>query len=295
LAVGRPDDRSGASVLRPLPVVHRQLVDDPSDPRLDGFRGLRDPDLRRSLETAHGLFVAEGVAVVGRLVRSPYPPAAVAVTPEREGDVCAELAGVAGLGEVPLLVVPRPVLDVVAGFPVHRGVLALGERHPLLSIADLGPESRTVVVLEECNDHENMGAIARTARALGADAMVLSPRCADPLYRRSVRVSMGEILRLPLVAADWWPDALEELRAAGFRVLALTPAGSVDLADVVIGLDDRVAVLLGAEGPGLSPAALAAADERVRIDIRDGVDSLNVGHAAAVALHHVATARRGTS
>jgi tRNA G18 (ribose-2'-O)-methylase SpoU len=284
LAVGRPDDRSGASVLRPLPVVHRQLVDDPSDPRLDGFRGLRDPDLRRSLETAHGLFVAEGVAVVGRLVRSPYPPAAVAVTPEREGDVCAELAGVAGLGEVPLLVVPRPVLDVVAGFPVHRGVLALGERHPLLSIADLGPESRTVVVLEECNDHENMGAIARTARALGADAMVLSPRCADPLYRRSVRVSMGEVFAVPYARLDPWEPGLQAVRSAGFTLLALTPAAdALPIQDLSTVQRARPALLLGAEGAGLSPVALKAADARVVIPMRRGVDSLNVAAAAAVA------------
>jgi tRNA G18 (ribose-2'-O)-methylase SpoU len=275
--------------------VERQPVDDASDPALDGFRGLRDPDLRRSIEARDGLFVAEGVAVVGRLVRSPYPVVAVAVTPEREAPVGEVVARVAGIDAVPLLVVERPVLDAGAGFPVHRGVLALGERRPPAALGELGADVRTVVVLEECNDHENMGAIARTARALGADAMVLSPRCADPLYRRSVRVSMGEILRLPLALAPAgeWPGALDELRAAGFTVLALTPApDAVDLDSVAVGAEERVAVLLGAEGPGLSAAAMAAADRRVRIPIRDGVDSLNVGHAAAVALHHVATARR---
>lgn len=273
--------------------MQRIPVDDASDVRLDGFRGLRDPDLRRSVEARDGLFVAEGLGVVGRLARSPYPLAAVAVLPAQEGAVRAELDGVPGLEDVPLLVVERDVLDEVVGFPVHRGVLALGERRPPTTIAELGRDVRTVVVLEECNDHENMGAIARTARALGADAMVLSPRCADPLYRRSVRVSMGEILRLPLVSCDGWPGAIGELQDGGFTVLALTPAAdAVDLDTVVVGPDEKVALLLGAEGPGLSDAALAAADRRVRIRIRDGVDSLNVGHAAAVALHHVASGRR---
>jgi tRNA G18 (ribose-2'-O)-methylase SpoU len=275
--------------------VHRVAVTDPSDPVLDGFRDLRDPELRRSREERDGVFVAEGAAVVGRLARSPYRSLAVAVVPEQEAAVAAELAGVPGLDDTPLLVVERPVLDAVAGFPVHRGVLALGARTAVVGIADLDPAVRTVVVLEDCNDHENMGAIARSARALGAGAMVLSPRCADPLYRRSVRVSMGEILRLPVVRADRWPDGLDELRGTGFTVLALTPSSdAVALDEIAVGPGDRVAVLLGAEGPGLTAAALTASDRRVRIPITSGVDSLNVGHAAAVALHHVAAARRRT-
>jgi tRNA G18 (ribose-2'-O)-methylase SpoU len=273
--------------------VHRAVVDDVNDPVLDGFRDLRDPELRRSREERDGVFVAEGTTVVGRLARSPYRCVAVAVVPEQEAALGAELAGVDGLEAVPLLVVDRSVLDAVAGFPVHRGVLALGARAAFPDIDGLDPGARTVVVLEDCNDHENMGAIARSARALGADALVLSPRCADPLYRRSVRVSMGEILRLPVVVAGRWPEGVGRLRAAGFRVLAMTPAAdAVDLDAVEVGADDRVAVLFGAEGPGLTAAAQAAADERVRIPIAPGVDSLNVGHAAAVALHHVAGCRR---
>ena len=280
--------------------MRRAVVSDPSDPRLDGFRDLRDPELRRSREERDGVFVAEGVTVVGRLARSPYRTVAVAVVPDQEAAVTAELAGDDGplalLADVPLLVVDRAVLDAVAGFPVHRGVLALGARRPFPGVDGLDPAARTVVVLEDCNDHENMGAIARSARALGAEAMVLSPRCADPLYRRSVRVSMGEILRLPVVVAAGWPEGLLELQAAGFRVLALTPApDAVDLDAVAVGADEKVALLLGAEGPGLTEAAQAAADGRVRIPITPGVDSLNVGHAAAVALHHVAATRRATA
>lgn len=274
--------------------MRRVVVTDPSDPVLDGFRDLRDPELRRSREERDGVFVAEGTTVVGRLARSPYRCLAVAVVPEQEASVVEELAGVRGLEDVPVLVVERTVFDAVVGFPVHRGVLALGARVAFPGIDGIDPAARTVVVLEDCNDHENMGAIARSARALGAEALVLSPRCADPLYRRSVRVSMGEILRLPVVVAERWPDGVGRLRAAGFTVLAMTPAAdAVDLERVVVGPDDRVAVLLGAEGPGLTTAAQAAADLRVRIPIVAGVDSLNVGHAAAVALHHVAAARRG--
>jgi len=274
--------------------VHRAVLTDVADERLDGFRDLRDPDLRRSREQRDGLFVAEGTTVVGRLVRSSYRCVAVAVVPDQEAALVEALAGVDGLEAVPLLVVDRAVLDAVAGFPVHRGVLALGARRPVAGLGAIDPATRTVVVLEDCNDHENMGAIARSARALGAEALVLSPRCADPLYRRCVRVSMGEVLRLPVVVGAVWPAALGELQRMGFTVLAMTPAtDAVDLDDVVVAPDDRVAVLLGAEGPGLSAAAQAAADLRVRIPIAAGVDSLNVGHAAAVALHHVAAARRG--
>ena len=235
--------------------VRRAVVSDPSDPRLDGFRDLRDPELRRSREERDGVFVAEGVTVVGRLARSRYRTVAVAVVPDQEAVVAAELTSaeglVAGLVDVPLLVVDRPVLDAVAGFPVHRGVLALGARRPFPGVEGLDPAARTVVVLEDCNDHENMGAIARSARALGAEALVLSPRCADPLYRRSVRVSMGEILRLPVVVATGWPEGLVGLQAAGFRVLALTPApGAVDLDTVDVGADETGRAAVGGGGAG---------------------------------------------
>jgi tRNA G18 (ribose-2'-O)-methylase SpoU len=268
-------------------------VTDPSDRRLDGYRALRQPERRRRLEERDGTFVAEGVAVVGRLARSPYPVLGVAVVPEHVDAVAARLDGVDHLDAVDLLVVPRAVLDEVVGFPVHRGVLALGRRRPLASIGALGADARTAVVLEECNDHENLGAIARSARALDVDALVLSPRCADPLYRRSVRVSMGEILHLALHRSTAWPDDLDVLRAQGFRIVALTPAAdAVDLDLVSVGADERLALVAGAEGPGLSEPVLAGADLRVRIPIRAEVDSLNVGHAVAVAAHHVAAARR---
>lgn len=260
------------------------------DPRLDGYRDLRDPARRRARESASGLFVAEGVNVIRRLVSSPYPVVSVVATRPRAEELAPALDGVGD--DAGLLAVDREVLDAVAGFPVHRGALALGRRLPELDLDALPPSARTIVVLEGCNDHENLGAVARSARALGADALVLSPTCADPLYRRSVRVSMGEILHLPLVRAAPWPDALTALAGRGWAVWALTPAvGAADLDGLEVGATDRVALLYGAEGPGLSAGALAAG-RRVRIPIRGEVDSLNLGHAVAVAAHHVAAARR---
>ena len=247
------------------------------------------PTLRRARESSSGLFVAEGVTVIGRLVTSPYPVVSVLATEPRALEVAAVLGDD---DEVPVLVVAREVLDAVAGFPVHRGALALGRRRPEGGLADLPERARTVVVLEGCNDHENLGAVARSARALGADALVLSPSCADPLYRRSVRVSMGEILHLPLVQADPWPEALGELARRGWSVWAFTPAADATPLDgLPVGPADRVALLFGAEGPGLTVEALAGG-RPVRIPIREGVDSLNLGHAAAVAAHHVDAARR---
>jgi tRNA G18 (ribose-2'-O)-methylase SpoU len=268
-------------------------VSDPDDHRLDGYRALRHPERRRRVEERDGVFVAEGAAVVGRLARSAYPFVGAAVVPEQRAAVEDQLGGAPVPAGADLLVVPRAVLDAVVGFPVHRGVLGLGRRRPIPGVDSVAGTSRTLVALEECNDNENLGAIARSARALGVDGLVLSPRCADPLYRRSVRVSMGEVLHLDLYRGEPWPDALDALRSQGFRIVALTPAiDAVDLDAVTVAPTDRVALVAGAEGAGLSEAVLAMADIRVRIPIRGEVDSLNVGHALAVACHHVAAARR---
>jgi tRNA G18 (ribose-2'-O)-methylase SpoU len=177
-------------------------------------------------------------------------------------------------------------MNDVVGFDIHRGALAAAVRPPADDASALLTTSRTVAIGEDLNDHENLGAIARSAVALGVDALLLSPGSADPLYRRSVRVSMGEMLHLPYAVLEPWPASLTEVvAAAGFRMIAMTPSGELAIEDVQIGPDERIAVLLGAEGPGLSAAAMQAAHHRVRITIRPGVDSLNVGHAAAIAFH----------
>jgi tRNA G18 (ribose-2'-O)-methylase SpoU len=171
----------------------------------------------------------------------------------------------------------------VVGFHLNRGVLATADRAPVPSAPELIARSHHLAVLEGVNDHENLGALFRNAAALGVDAVLLGPGCADPLYRRSVRVSMGHVLRVPFAPLRPWVAGIEVLRAAGFRVAALSPTlDALPLAQAGLGAD-RVAWLLGAEGPGLSAEALAAADLVVRIPMAPGVDSLNIATAAAIA------------
>lgn len=251
------------------------------DPRLDDFRDLTVADRRPDRPGGRGLVVAEGVVVVRRLLESPYPPRAVFGVAPRVEALAADLADV----PVPCYVGSAELMAEVVGFHLNRGVLATADRPPAPSTAAVLARARTVAVLEGVNGHENLGALFRNAAALGVDGILLNARCSDPLYRRSVRVSMGHVLRVPFAPLARWPTGLDELRAAGFRVVALTPgADSVPLHQA--GLDnERVALLLGAEGPGLSDAALAAADVHARIPMAAGVDSLNVATAAALAFH----------
>jgi tRNA G18 (ribose-2'-O)-methylase SpoU len=257
-------------------------IEDPADSRLDPYRGLRDVDARRRLESHHGFFVAEGVTVIRRLLSSAYPVLSVLALPAKAARLSADLnhRGVA------VYVADRAVLAGVAGFDVHRGALAIAARRPPRSFDTVVAGANTVAVLEGLTDHENLGAIVRSASALGVGALLLDPTCADPLYRRSVRVSMGEVLFLPWARLDTWPDALHSLRDAGFTLVALTPSSDAEAIDDVLGsVKGPVAFLLGSEGPGLSAVALAAADRIARVPIAPSVDSLNVGHAAAIAFH----------
>ena len=263
------------------PFIH---LDDPADPRLDDFRDLTRADRRPDRPGGRGLVIAEGVPVVRRLLDSPYPLRAVLGVPARVEALRADLAEVAA----PAYVTTAETMARVVGFHLNRGVLAAADRAVLPPAVDLLHRSTRVAVLEGVNDHENLGALFRNAAALGIDAVLLGGRCADPLYRRSVRVSMGNVLRVPFAPLAPWPQALADLRAAGFRVLAMTPAAdAVDLRDVPADTLPKAAVLVGAEGPGLTDAALAAADLRVRIPMPTGVDSLNVATAAALAFHHL--------
>jgi len=281
--------QTGPSV-DPVPDQGWVTIIDADDPRLDLYRGLRDADARRRLESAHGCFVVEGVTVIGRLLQSTYPVLSVLALPSRAHQLEPDLAR---RSPVQVFVASRQVLAGVAGFDVHRGALAVAERLPVPSLPSVLAACNHIAVLEGLTDHENLGAIARSAAALGIDALVLDPTCADPLYRRCVRVSMGEILFLPWTRAEPWPAVLGELRDAGFSIIALTPAeGADDVDDVLGSTSGRVALLLGTEGPGLSAAALAAADHHARIPIRPEVDSLNVGHAAAIAFYALRRARR---
>ncbi|MFI5100305.1 MAG: TrmH family RNA methyltransferase [Actinomycetes bacterium] len=259
-----------------------QTVRDPADERLADFRDLTDAGLRRALEPAEGLFIAEGEKVVRRAVAAGYPLRSV---------LCEErwLPGLADVLEpldVPVYLADEVVLRSVTGYAVHRGALASVHRRTLPAPGELLDGATRVVVLEGIVEPTNVGAVFRSAAALGMQAVLLDPRCADPLYRRAVKVSMGAVLTLPYARFARWPAGLDEVRAAGLTVLALTPApDAVDLADVPAAATLPCAVLLGTEGDGLTPRAQAAADLRVRIPMAPGADSLNVGAAAAVAFY----------
>ena len=250
------------------------------DPRLDDYRHLRDVNLRKSLESEHGLFLAEGEKVVRRAVEAGYVARSYLMA-ERwlEG-----LADVLDRSDAPCYVVTEALAEEVTGFHVHRGALASLHRRPLPSPEEVVVGASTLVVLEDIVDHTNVGAILRNCAALGIDGVLLSPRCADPLYRRSVKVAMGAVFSVPWTRLDDWYDAMDTLRAHGFTTIALTPApDSLDLAEAVD--QPKVALLAGSEGPGLSPRWLASADVRAAIPMRPGVDSLNVAAATAIACY----------
>jgi tRNA G18 (ribose-2'-O)-methylase SpoU len=254
-------------------------ITDPDDERIADYRALTDVELRTRWEPPHGLFIAEGELVARRALRAGYRPRSVLVDAKRTEQL-ADLAD----DHTPLYAATQAVLEAATGFHVHRGVLASFHRKPLPDPAEILTTATRVAVLEDVNNHTNLGAIFRGAAALGMDAVLLSPSCADPLYRRSVRVSMGEVFAVPYATLAPWPDALDEVRAHGFTVLAMTPAAdAVALNKLGDGPRQRPALLLGAEGPGLTDAALAASDVRVAIPMRRDVDSLNVAAAAAVA------------
>ena len=253
-------------------------VTDPADPRIIDYVGLTDVVRRARHEPEKGFFLAEGELVLRRAAQAGYPPRSVLLADNRE--LPADLAGLA----CPVLTASYDVLKAVTGFDVHRGLLASFGRLPLPSATDVLAAATRVVVLEDVNNHTNLGAVFRSAAGLGMDAVLLSPTCCDPLYRRAVRVSMGEVFAVPYAYLDAWPTGVEQVRAAGFRVLALTPdEGATRLEDVEVGPEERAALLLGAEGPGLTEPAMVASDLRVRIPMAAGVDSLNIAAAAAVA------------
>ncbi len=224
-------------------------------------------------------FIVETALAIERLVSSRYPVRSMLLTQKRVAAMAGLLEGV----DAPVYVLPPEEMTEIVGFDVHRGALASAARLPLPTLADVLPTARRLLVVEGCNDHSNLGAMARAAAGLGVDAMLLDSTSADPLYRRSVRVSMGELLRLPLVRCGLLGTALGELHDAGITTWALTPAVDAD-SIWELAVPDRVALLVGAEGPGLRATTIEAAQHRVRIPMHGGVDSLNVGHAAAIAM-----------
>ena len=271
--------------MTPIPIT------DPDDPRVAEFRHLNDSAIRRQLEAPssfhQGILVAEGWLAVERLLPSRHPVRAVLIDDARRDRVAELLGGRPSRANFPLYAAERAVLDAIVGFPMHRGIVAVAERgRPQLSSQVIG-RARRMVVLEGVNDAENLGAICRNAVALGADALLVDPTSADPLSRRSIRVSTGHALALPHARLAW-PEGLHQLTAAGVRVIALTPSPDAQPVDEVeIGPEERVALLFGAEGPGLSEDALRLASERVRIPMAGHVDSLNIAAASAIATHRL--------
>ncbi|WP_438353055.1 TrmH family RNA methyltransferase [Microbacterium sp. CJ88] len=256
-------------------------IGDPADPRLADYRDLTDVVLRRVSEPAGGLYIAESAKVLARALAAGHRPRSVLVQEKWADEASTLLAGI----DAPVYVTSADIAEQLTGYAVHRGILAAMHRPALPTVAETVAGARTVLVLEDLVDHTNVGAAFRGAAGLGADAVLISPRCADPLYRRSVRVSMGTVFQVPWTRLPEWPQARAQLHAAGFHLAALALAVDAVPLDVFAAQrPDRVALLMGAEGDGLSRAALEASDTVVTIPMAGGVDSLNVAAATAVTL-----------
>jgi tRNA G18 (ribose-2'-O)-methylase SpoU len=270
-------------------------IDDTDDPRIEVFQGLRDHVLRRRRELPGGdmagFFISEGDLVVERALQAGFELDAMLVDRKRTKPFPPAIPDA-----VPVYSCGPDVLQRITGYHLHRGVLACFRRRPLPTFEDVTTGARTVAVMENINNPTNLGVILRCAAALGVDAFLVDPTCCDPLYRRCGRVSMGEAYRLPYTTLAPFPTGLEPLTAAGFRLIALTPdRAAIALGDIEVGPEERVALLLGAEGPGLTEATIAACDQQVRIPMSGTVDSINVGSAAAVAFYGIAQARKARS
>ena len=257
-------------------------ITDLSDERLADYANLTDVALRRRTEPEGGLYIAESAKVIARALAAGHRPRSVLMLARWLDD----LAPLLEEHDIPVFVGEADLLQSLTGFDLHRGALAAMHRPALLPVADLLRDARRVVVLEDIVDHTNVGAIFRSVAGLGADAVLVTPRCADPLYRRSVRVSMGTVLQVPWTRLPDWPEGADELRAAGFHIAALALSDdAVTLDEFAADPPERIALVLGTEGDGLSAAALRASDTVVTIPMLHGVDSLNVAAASAVGIY----------
>ena len=273
------------------------VLGDAADPRLGDYTGLTDVALRTRREPAEGLYLAESSKVIRRALAAGHRPRSLLLA-ERWLEPLADLGEQVQAAGAPVFTGTSEVVDGIAGFHVHRGAIASMHRPVTPPAAELLaglPAQARVVVLEDVVDHTNVGAIVRSCAALGADAVLVTPRCADPLYRRAVRVSMGTIFQVPWTRTGDWPGAVTTLREAGFTVAALTLApGAVGLDQLAAESPDRLALVLGAEGDGLRPETAERCDLSVKIPMAGGVDSLNVAAAAAVALWAVSNGSRSS-
>ena len=268
---------------RGVPAEATLTVTDALDPRLRDYTSLTDVALRRVLEPAEGRFMAESTLVIRRALAAGPRLRSVLVAPRWLPDIPDVIAAAADMG-APVFVGDEPTLQAITGFHLHRGALAAMHRPVLPTVADVVTGARRVVVLEDLVDHTNVGAVFRSAAALGVEAVLVTPACADPLYRRSVRVSMGSVFTVGWTRIEPWPGGIEQLRDLGFTVAALgVRPGALDLAAVAADPPEKLCWVVGTEGDGLAPATSAAADITVAIGMHAGVDSLNAAAAAAVA------------
>lgn len=276
---------SGQSALRALagPGLGERLVflESADDPRVHDYVGLSDATLRQQADPTHGRYIAEGTKVITRALAAGHGPRSFFMAPKRLAGLYDVLAAHPG---VPVFVGEDAVLEAVTGFHLHRGALAAMDRPEPLALDAVLREAQRIAVLEDMVDHTNLGAIFRSAAALGIDAVLLSPRCADPLYRRSVRVSMGAVFQLPWVRLDSWPADLDAIDGAGFRTMAMELTDRAQDIDEVAALDiPKLALVLGTEGAGVSEAVLGRVSGHVMIPMSPGTDSLNVAAASAIA------------
>ena len=259
-------------------------IADLSDPRLADYAHLTDVALKNSFGE-HGLYLAESLLVLQRALRAGHVPRSVLALGTSSAEALSALAEF----EIPVFVGPPELLEQLTGYLLHRGLIASMHRPALPTLASLLATSRRVVVLENVVDPTNVGAIFRSVAAIGADAVLVTPRCSDPFYRRAIRVSMGTVLQVPWTRVGEWPSLRAELVEAGFHIAALALTDdAVELREFAATAPERVALVLGTEGEGLTPHALAAADTVVQIPMRHGIDSLNVAAAAAVAMYALA-------
>lgn len=258
-----------------------ERLEDPADGRVSDYTGLTDTQLRQRREPAEGLYIAESTKVLRRAVDAGHTPRSFFLTDKWLPDLQDILER---FPEVPAYIGTEDILEAITGFHLHRGALAAMHRPVPLKLEKVLANARRVAVLEDMVDHTNLGAVFRSAAALGIDAVLVTPRCADPLYRRAIRVSMGAVFQVPWVRLESWPDTVGVLRRSGFLVAALAlQSDSVELQELSRRAPEKLALILGTEGDGLAPATIDSADLSVRIPMAPGVDSLNVAAAAAVA------------
>ena len=269
-------EAAGDEIARRLVFLHSG-----ADPRAHDYAGLSDAALRQVADPANGRYIAEGSKVLRRALAAGHSPRSFFMAPKWLDSLRDVLAGHPG---VPIFVGSDAVLESITGFHLHRGVLAAMDRPVPLGLDQVLSGARRVAILEDIVDHTNLGAIFRSAAALGIDAVLITPRCADPLYRRSIRVSMGAVFQVPWVRLDAWPDGLRDVAAAGFEIVAMELTARAHGIDEVAAADrGKLALVLGTEGAGVSETVLQQADLHVMIPMRPGVDSLNVAAACAVA------------